>query len=135
MKKAFLTGITGQDGATLTEHLLSLGYEVHGMIRRNSIAENQEERINHLGDQVRTYYGDMNDVNVLEKLLKEIQPDEIYNLAAQSHVKVSWDVPSFTLQTNGQGVLNILEAYRNNCPQAKFYQASSSEMFGLSVEE
>jgi GDPmannose 4,6-dehydratase len=131
-KKAFITGITGQDGATLSEHLLSLGYEVHGIVRRNSTAEHQDSKIAHL--DVKTYYGDMSDISILEKLLKEIKPDEIYNLAAQSHVKVSWDTPGFTMNTNGNGVLNILEAYRNNCPGAKFYQASSSECFGLTVD-
>lgn len=135
MKKAFITGISGQDGSFLAEYLLSLGYEVHGIIRRHSISETQDNRISHLSDKVHTYYGDMLDVSVIEKLLKDIQPDEIYNLAAQSHVKISWDVPSFTLQTNGLGVMNILEAYKNNCPKAKFYQASSSECFGLSVDE
>ena len=130
---AFITGISGQDGSTLSEYLLSLDYEVHGLIRRNSIAENQDQHISHL--DVKTYYGDLTDVSTLEKLLKEIQPDEIYNLAAMSHVKVSWDTPGYTLQTNGLGTLNILEAYRNNCPNSKFYQASSSECFGLSVDE
>lgn len=134
-KKAFITGINGQDGSTLAEYLLSLDYEVHGILRRNSTAENQDNNISHLEGQIKTYYGDMSDVSIIEKLLKEIQPNEIYNLAAQSHVKVSWDVPSFTLNTNGNGVLSILEAYRNNCPDAKFYQASSSECFGLSVDE
>lgn len=131
-KKAFITGITGQDGANLANYLLSLDYDIYGIIRRNSTAEHQDSKIASL--DVKTFYGDMSDVNILEKLLKEIQPHEIYNLAAQSHVKVSWDVPSYTLQTNGQGVLNILEAYKNNCPNAKFYQASSSECFGLTVD-
>jgi GDPmannose 4,6-dehydratase len=132
-KKAFVTGIQGQDGSTLARYLLSLGYEVHGLLRRNSIAEHQDSRISDL--DIKTYYGDITDVSTLEKLLKEIQPNEIYNLAAMSHVKVSWDTPGYTLQTNGMGVLNILEAYRNACPTAKFYQASSSECFGLSVDE
>lgn len=136
MRKAYISGINGQDGSTLAEYLLSIGYEVHGILRRNSTAEHQDSNISHIQDKnLHTYYGDLLDVSVVEKLLKEIQPDEIYNLAAQSHVKVSWDIPSFTLQTNGQGVLNMLEAYRNNCPKAKFYQASSSECFGLSVDE
>lgn len=136
MRKAFLTGGNGQDSSTLTEYLLDIGYEVHSIIRRNSTAEHQDSNIAHIDNKnLHTYYGDLLDVSVLENLLKEIQPDEIYNLAAQSHVKVSWDIPSFTLQTNGQGVLNMLEAYRNNCPKAKFYQASSSECFGLSVDE
>lgn len=133
-KKAFLTGTTGQDGSTLAEYLLSLDYEVHGIVRRNSISANQDERISHLEDKIHTYYGDLSDVGGIEKLLKEIQPDEIYNLGAMSHVKISWDVPAYTLQTNGLGVLSMLEAYKNNCPKAKFYQASSSECFGLSVD-
>lgn len=131
---AFLTGIGGMDGSTLSEYLLSLDYEVHGIVRRNSISSNQDERISHLGDKIHTYYGDLSDVGGIEKLLKDIQPDEIYNLAAMSHVKISWDIPSYTLQTNGLGVLSMLEAYKNNCPKAKFYQASSSECFGLSVD-
>jgi len=129
---AFLTGISGQDGATLSEYLLSLGYEVHGIIRRHSTSESQDIRLQ--GLNVKTYYGDLMDTGGLEKLLKEIQPDEIYNLAAQSHVRVSFDIPQFTTQVNSIGVLNMLEAYRTACPHAKFYQASSSEMFGSSVD-
>ena len=135
MKKAFITGIAGQDGSYLSEYLLSLGYEVHGIIRRNSTPEHQESRVSHLDDKIFTYYGDLLDQGSLEKLLDKIQPDEIYNLAAQSHVRISYDVPQFTVQTNALGVLNILEAYKRSCPKAKFYQASSSEMFGLSVDE
>ena len=135
MKKAFITGIAGQDGSYLSEYLLSLGYEVHGIIRRNSTPENQENRISHLDNKVNTYYSDLLDVSSLYKLLTEIQPDEIYNLAAQSHVRISFDIPQFTVQTNSLGVLNILECYRQACPNAKFYQASSSEMFGDSVDD
>jgi GDPmannose 4,6-dehydratase len=134
MKKAFITGIAGQDGSYLAEYLLSLGYEVHGTIRRNSTPEHQENRISHLGDKIFTYYGDLLDSSSLERLLNQTQPDEIYNIAAQSHVRISYDVPQFTAQTNALGVLNILEAYRYSCPNAKFYQASSSEMFGSSVD-
>tara|TARA_R110001583_G_scaffold12547_2_gene55593 strand:- start:7970 stop:8959 length:990 start_codon:yes stop_codon:yes gene_type:complete len=134
-KKAFITGINGQDGSYLAEHLLEEGYEVFGIVRRNSVCENQEERVAHLDDEIKTFYGDLSDVSSLQKLLKDIQPDEIYNLGAQSHVRISFDVPQFTAQVNAVGVLNILEAYRNICPRAKFYQASSSEMFGLSVEK
>ena len=135
MKKAFITGIGGQDGSYLAEYLLSLGYEVHGIVRRNSVPENQQYRIEHLGDKIITYYGDLLDQGSLERLLQNIQPNEIFNMAAQSHVRISFDIPQFTVQTNALGVLNILEAYRKNCPEAKFYQASSSEMFGLSVDE
>ena len=135
MKKAFITGINGQDGSYLAEYLLELGYEVHGIVRRNSTPENQDIRISQIHSRINTHYGDLLDQGGLEKLLDQIQPDEIYNLAAQSHVRISFDIPQFTVQTNSLGVLNILEAYRRACPNAKFYQASSSEMFGLSVEE
>jgi GDPmannose 4,6-dehydratase len=135
MKKAFITGIGGQDGSYLAEHLITLGYEVHGIVRRNSVSEHQQSRIDHLSKDVVVYYGDLLDQSGLERLLREIQPDEIYNLAAQSHVRVSYDIPQFTVQTNAVGVLNILEALRSACPNAKFYQASSSEMFGSAVDE
>ncbi|NBQ96818.1 MAG: GDP-mannose 4,6-dehydratase [Microbacteriaceae bacterium] len=133
-KKAFITGIAGQDGSYLAEYLHDLGYEIHGIVRRNSTPEHQESRITHLDNTIYTYYGDLLDQSSLEHLLAKIQPDEIYNLAAQSHVRISFDIPQFTVQTNSLGVLNILEAYRNACPTAKFYQASSSEMFGSSVD-
>jgi len=135
MKKAFITGIAGQDGSYLAEYLLELGYDVHGIVRRNSTPENQDTRIAHLEGKIETYYGDLLDQGGLERLLDKIQPDEIYNLAAQSHVRISFDVPQFTVQTNALGLLNILEAYRRSCPTSKFYQASSSEMFGLTVDE
>lgn len=135
-KKAFITGINGQDGSYLAEYLLELGYEVHGIIRRNSTVESQQSRFSdEVRNTVNIHYGDLLDQGGLEKLLDQIQPDEIYNLAAQSHVRVSFDIPQFTVQTNSLGVLNILEAYRRSCPTAKFYQASSSEMFGNSVDE
>lgn len=133
-KKAFITGIAGQDGSYLAEHLLELGYEVHGIVRRNSTPENQENRIQHLENDIHTYYGDVSDYSSIYNLLHKIQPDEIYNIAAQSHVRISFDIPVFTAQTNAVGVLNVLEAYRDACPEAKFYQASSSEMFGSSVD-
>ena len=135
MKKAFITGIGGQDGSYLAEYLLELGYEVHGITRRNSTPEHQSTRLDKFHLKIHTYYGDLLDQGSLERLLDDIQPDEIYNLAAQSHVRISFDIPQFTVQTNALGVLNILEAYRRACPTAKFYQASSSEMFGLSVED
>jgi GDPmannose 4,6-dehydratase len=134
-KKAFITGINGQDGSYLSEYLLTLGYEVHGIIRRNSVSENQQSRFSDdVRNKLNIYYGDLLDQGSLERLLSDIQPDEIYNLAAQSHVRVSYDIPQFTVQTNAVGVINILEAYRRCCPNAKFYQASSSEMFGSSVD-
>lgn len=134
MKKAFITGINGQDGSYLTEYLLGLGYEVHGIVRRNSVPEHQQSRIDFVRENLHVSYGDLLDVSGLNRLLSKIQPDEIYNLAAQSHVRISFDVPEFTAQTNALGALNLLEAYRNACPQAKYYQASSSEMFGTSLD-
>ena len=135
-KKAFITGINGQDGSYLSEYLLEKDYKVYGIVRRNSIAEHQESRIDHLiGNGVETEYGDLLDVSSLERMIRTIQPDEIYNIAAQSHVRISMDIPQFTVQTNALGLLNILEAYKNNCPTARFYQASSSEMFGRTVDE
>lgn len=135
MKKALITGISGQDGSYLSEYLLEQGYEVHGIIRRSSVSENQDSRIRHLNDRVHTHYGDMLDMPSLTRVVTEVKPDEIYNLAAMSHVRISFDMPMFTIQTNGIGVLNLLEVYRMFAPQAKFYQASSSEMFGNSVDE
>ena len=134
-KKALITGISGQDGSYLAEYLLTLGYEVHGIIRRHSVAENQDYRLRHIGNKINTHYGDMLDVPSLTRIVSEVMPDEIYNLGAMSHVRISFDVPSFTIQTNGLGVLNLLEVYKAIVPSARFYQASSSEMFGNSVDE
>jgi len=134
-KKAFITGIGGQDGSYLAEYLYGLGYDVYGMIRRNSVPEHQQSRLSGGNEDIKVFYGDLLDQTSLERLLSEIMPDEIYNLAAQSHVRVSYDIPQFTVQTNAVGVLNILDAYRRICPNAKFYQASSSEMFGSSVDD
>ena len=134
-KKALITGINGQDGSYLSEHLLSLGYDVYGIVRRHSVAENQNSRVNHISDDVYAFYGDMLDVPSLYRIFNQVKPDEIYNLAAMSHVRISFDMPSFTIQTNALGVLNILEVYKDTCPEAKFYQASSSEMFGNSVDD
>jgi GDPmannose 4,6-dehydratase len=136
-KKALITGIAGQDGSYLTEHLLSLGYEVHGIVRRHSVAENQNHRLHKLNltNNVFTYYGDLLDYPSLVRIISDVKPDEIYNLGAMSHVRVSFDMPSFTIQTNALGVLHMLEVYRTICPEAKFYQASSSEMFGNSVDD
>ena len=137
MKKALITGIAGQDGSYLTEYLLSLGYEVHGVVRRHSVAENQNFRLHHIMENpnVASHYGDLLDYPSLVRIVSQVQPDEIYNLGAMSHVRVSFDMPSFTIQTNALGVLNMLEVYRSLCPEAKFYQASSSEMFGNSVDD
>ncbi|MAP55901.1 MAG: GDP-mannose 4,6-dehydratase [Altibacter sp.] len=134
MKKiALITGISGQDGSYLSELLLAQGYEVHGIIRRNSLPENQDSRIKDL--DVITHYGDLLDAASINRIVNEVQPDEVYNLAAQSHVRISFDMPSFTIQTNALGVLNMLEACRSLKKRVKFYQASSSEMFGNSIDE
>jgi len=134
-KKALIIGIAGQDGSYLAEHLLGQGYEVHGTLRRNSTPEHQESRIHHLSSQVTTRYGDLTDYHSLETAIRESEPDEIYNLGAQSHVRISYEVPQFTGQVNALGVLNLLTAVKNNARNAKIYQASSSEMFGDSVDE
>ena len=136
-KRALITGIAGQDGSYLTEYLLSQGYEVHGIVRRHSVAENQNHRLHkhNLTENVYTHYGDLLDYPSLVRVMSEVKPDEIYNLGAMSHVRVSFDMPSFTIQTNALGVLHMLEVYKALCPEAKFYQASSSEMFGNSIDE
>lgn len=136
MKKALITGITGQDGSYLAELLLGKGYEVHGLKRRSSSFNTG--RIEHLLDNpmFKVHDGDLADSTNLTRLVKEIQPDEIYNLAAQSHVKVSWDCPEFTAETDAVGTLRLLEAIRINGleKKTKFYQASTSELFGLIQE-
>ena len=133
-RKALITGITGQDGSYLTEYLLSLGYEVHGIVRRQSVAENQSSRLQHINDQIHRHYGDLTDEYSLSSVVRQVQPDEIYNLGAMSHVRISFEVPSFTIKTNALGVLNMLECLRQEAPGARFYQASSSEMFGNSID-
>ena len=136
-KVALITGIAGQDGSYLSEHLVDQGYEVHGVIRRQSTSENQESRLDHLISEgkINTHYGDLLDTSSLTRVILETKPTHIFNLGAMSHVRVSFDVPQFTIETNGIGVLSMLELYRHHCPEAKFYQASSSEMFGNSVDE
>lgn len=134
-KRALITGITGQDGSYLSEYLLELGYEVYGIVRRHSVAENQSSRLMHINDKITRIYGDLTDEWSISKVINEVQPDEIYNLGAMSHVRISFDMPAFTIKTNALGVLTMLEAYRQFRPQAKFYQASSSEMFGNSIDE
>lgn len=131
MKKALITGITGQDGSYLAEFLLEKGYEVHGLLRRSSV-ENTE-RIEHLirePKKVTLHYGDLTDAGSLSRLLYKIEPDEVYNLAAQSHVKISFEMPEFTANVNAIGTLSLLESIREVNPKIKFYQASSSELFG-----
>jgi len=127
-KKALITGITGQDGSHLAELLLEKGYEVHGIIRRTSTFNT--DRIDHIFDNLKLHYGDVTDPLVISNLVSQIQPDEVYNLAAQSHVKVSFEIPYYTAQVDGLGTLAILEAVKNHCPKAKIYQASTSELYG-----
>ena len=135
MKKALITGITGQDGSYLAELLLAKGYEVHGIIRRASTFNT--ERIDHLyrdphdpENRLHLHYGDLTDGSRLVTLINQIQPDEVYNLAAQSHVRVSFDEPEYTGDTTGLGTIRLLEAIRQTGAPIRFYQASSSEMFG-----
>jgi GDPmannose 4,6-dehydratase len=134
MKKALITGINGQDGSYLAELLLEKGYEVHGVVKRNSVTESQFSRIDHIREKLVLYYADVTDLSSLSHVIKDVQPDEIYNLAAQSHVRVSFDQPILTAQVTGIGTMNVLEAARLYDPKAKVYQASSSEMFGNSSE-
>ena len=137
MKKALITGINGQDGSYLTELLLSKGYEVHGILKRNSVAENQTARLDDVYHIIKDnlYYADMTDMASLIRVLQEVQPDEIYHLAAQSHLRISFDQPIYTAQTVAIGTMNLLEAVRLICPKARMYQASSSEMFGNNIDE
>jgi GDPmannose 4,6-dehydratase len=135
MKRAIITGITGQDGSFLAEQLLDKGYEIHGLVRRSSSFNT--ERIDHLyrdphEEQVRLllHHGDLADSSRLVRLVYEIQPDEVYHLGAQSHVRVSFDVPEYTSDVTGMGTVRLLEAMRDAGVKARFYQASSSEMFG-----
>jgi len=142
MKVALITGITGQDGSYLTELLIQKGYEVHGIVRRSSSFN--RGRIDHLTSPDKhtaiiqenpiLHHGDLTDASSIEKIMKEVKPDEVYNLAAQSHVRISFDIPENTTNSISLGTLRVLEAIRNICPDAKFYQASSSEMFGKVLE-
>jgi len=134
-KKAVIFGCTGQDGRTLSQLLLDKGYDVHGMMRRHSFSSTQDTRLKDLNGEIKTYYGDVTDRFTIDKMLREIKPDEVYNLSALSHVKVSFDVPNFTMQTNCIGVFNIMDSFLEYCPESKIYQASSSECFGLSVND
>lgn len=127
-KNALITGITGQDGSYLTELLLKKGYEVHGIVRRSS--SHNTGRINHINEKIKLHYGDVSDSDQLENIVHHVKPQEVYNLAAQSQVRVSFDIPEYTGNITGLGVTRVLEAIRRNGGTAKFYQASSSEMFG-----
>ena len=138
-KRAFITGITGQDGSYLTELLLEKGYEVHGLVRRSSSFNTQ--RIDHLYRDIHDsdvklflHYGDLTDSCNLNRLLEKIEPDEIYNLGAQSHVRVSFDVPEYTSDVDAMGTLRLLDAIKETCVKTKFYQASTSELFGGSKQ-
>ncbi len=139
MKKALITGITGQDGSYLAELLLEKGYQVHGLIRRSSSFNTG--RIDHIyqdphetGTRLFLHYGDLNDASSINKVLRDVRPDEIYNLGAQSHVRVSFDVPEYTGEVDALGAVRILEAIRETELNTKFYQASSSELYGKVVE-
>ena len=134
MKKALITGINGQDGSYLAELLLEKGYEVHGILKRNSVAENQTARLDDIFKEINLEYADMLDLASLNRVLQQVNPDEIYNLAAQSHVRISFDQPIYTTQVVAIGTLNILESMKLLCPNSRFYQASSSEMFGNSFD-
>jgi GDPmannose 4,6-dehydratase len=136
-KVALITGINGQDGSYLAEFLLEKGYEVWGTIKRNSVAENQTSRLDEIYPQLlgKLQYADLTDLASLISIIQQCQPDEIYNLAAQSHVRISFDQPIYTAQATGIGTLNLLEAIRLTKPDTKMYQASSSEMFGNNIDE
>ena len=134
MKIALITGINGQDGSYLAEFLLEKGYEVHGTLKRNSVAENQTSRLTSVYDKVKLHYADLTDLSSLINVIQKVLPDEIYNLAAQSHVRISFDQPLYTANVTGIGTLNMLEAVKSIKPDAKIYQASSSEMFGNSID-
>ena len=139
MRRALVTGITGQDGSYLAELLIEKGYEVHGIIRRSSSFNT--ERIDHLyrdphepGAQLFLHYGDLNDSSSLQSILQTVRPHEVYNLGAQSHVRVSFEMPEYTGEVTGLGAVRLLEAVRRHAPDARVYQASSSELFGQVVE-
>jgi GDPmannose 4,6-dehydratase len=135
-KRALITGVTGQDGAYLSKLLIEHGYEVHGLLRRSASADVVDSRLKWLGtrDKVILHDGDLIDLSSITRVLREIQPSEVYNLAAQSFVKSSWQQPLLTGHVTGLGAVNMLEGVRLVCPEARFYQASSSEMFGLRQE-
>jgi GDPmannose 4,6-dehydratase len=131
-KKALITGVTGQDGSYLAELLLEKGYEVHGLIRRSSSFNTA--RIERIFDRLKLHFGDLSDASALGRLLSVVRPSEIYNLGAQSHVRVSFDCPEYTADIDAMGTLRLLEAVKAHCPEARYYQASSSELFGKVME-
>ena len=135
MKRALITGINGQDGSYLAEFLLDKGYEVWGILKRNSVAENQTARLSDdVYRRLHLEYADLTDLASLMRVVSNIQPDELYNLAAQSHVRISFDQPLYTANATAIGALNVLEAVKIASPHTKVYQASSSEMFGNSID-
>ena len=134
-KITLISGINGQDGSYLSEFLLEKGYEVHGILKRNSVSENQTSRLDNVYDKVKLHYGDLLDMSSLISIIQKTLPDEIYNLAAQSHVKISFDQPIYTTNVTGLGTLNLLEAVKLIKPDTKIYQASSSEMFGNTIDD
>lgn len=134
-KVALITGINGQDGSYLAELLLEKGYTVWGTVKRNSVAENQTSRLDSVYNKIKLEYADLTDLASLVRVIAKVQPDELYNLAAQSHVRISFDQPLYTANATGIGTLNVLEAVRLVSPNTKIYQASSSEMFGNSIDE
>jgi GDPmannose 4,6-dehydratase len=134
-KIALITGINGQDGSYLAEFLLEKNYEVHGTLKRNSVSENQTARLDKIFNQIKLHYADLTDLSSLINVINQIRPNEVYNLAAQSHVRISFDQPIYTAQVTGLGTLNLLEAVKLIDKNIKIYQASSSEMFGNSIDE
>tara|TARA_R110000803_G_scaffold109199_1_gene177574 strand:- start:12056 stop:13033 length:978 start_codon:yes stop_codon:yes gene_type:complete len=134
-KVALITGINGQDGSYLAELLIEKNYEVWGTVKRNSVAENQTARLGAVYPKLKLEYADLTDLASLVRVISKVQPDELYNLAAQSHVRISFDQPLYTANATGIGTLNVLEAVRLVSPNTRIYQASSSEMFGNSIDE
>lgn len=134
MTRIFITGISGMDGSYLAEYLLEQGYDIHGIIRRHSVAENQSARINHIRSHIHLYYGDMLDSTSLQSALEKSQPKYVFHLAAQSFVRASFDIPEYTTMVNYDGTLKLLELCKRICPDARIYNASSSEMFGMSID-
>jgi len=133
--RALITGINGQDGSYLAEFLLKKGYEVWGIVKRNSVAETQTSRLDSIFDKINLRYADLTDLSSLINVIQECNPDEIYNLAAQSHVRISFDQPIYTANVTALGTLNVLEAVRLTNKKIRIYQASSSEMFGNNIDE
>ncbi len=134
-KKALITGINGQDGSYLAEHLLENDFEVFGTLKRNSVVENQTSRLEKINSLINLEYADLTDMSSLARLIQIISPDHIYNLGAQSHVKISFDQPIYTIDTIVMGTINLLESVRLFVPEVRLYQASSSEMFGNSIDD